>query len=109
MSAGASSRVGGGGTGVLIQKSEDSASEPMPACDPGRGEAVAGEQLAASLVSPDATVEIMSPLEIVEIDIEENDLVELDRLAARFGGDRSTFLREAVRVMSERDMAEEGA
>lgn len=69
-----------------------------------------GEQLAATLsVSPDATVEIMSPLEIVEIDIEESELVELDRLAARFGGDRSAFLREAVRVMSERDAAVEGA
>lgn len=49
----------------------------------------------------------MSALEIVEIDIEQGDLVELDRLASRFDGDRSIFLREAIRVMSQRRAAEE--
>lgn len=46
-------------------------------------------------------------VEIIDFIIEAEDLAELDRLVEHFGhGNRSRFLREAMRVMAARERAE---
>lgn len=45
--------------------------------------------------------------EIVNFDIDPEDKIEFDRLVEIYGGgDRSEFLREAIRVMATRERAE---
>lgn len=45
--------------------------------------------------------------EIVYITLDDEDRAELDRLTEGLSGDRSAFLQEAIKVMADRERAED--